>query len=328
MNEIILGMVFRLPIIILFIVLMTRVVSFGQACCSGGTPLSSNLGIKSLDARQLNFQVAYDYNTQRDLIDGTQKLDDDRRDRNTYSFLLRGAYAINSKFSFTGLFSYVTQQEVVRASSGLFEKSASGIGDLVFLMQYQLYNKNDKVLLLAGGVKFPVGATNRIDSEFGILLHPDLQPGTGSYDYLFGINFNYSHLIIRNLNLSFLSTFRLTAPGNRFNGLQRYEFGDELQNLGGFQYSVSLKKLILNPSLLFRYRVTGNDFTDGQAVANTSGHWLHFVPGVDVVISPQMSLGVSGEIPLYRNLEGTQLTTSYRFRVTLDYQIAFKQKIR
>lgn len=300
--------------------------SYAQACCSGGTPLSSNLGIQSISAKSINLQLAYDYNTQQDLVARSTKLDDNRRIRDTHSALLRATYAVNNKLSFSTLFSFVTQEETIQSSFGDNFKSSTGVGDMAALLQYQVLSKNDFEWTVAAGIKLPIGATDRIDKDLGILLNPDLQPGTGAIDYLMGFNVSFNHLFKPNLTFLYLSTFRLTAPADRFGGQLRYEFGNEWQNLFGFRDSYVLKAFILNPSLLMRYRITGMDESNGQLVANTSGQWLHLVPGIDFLLSPNWSIGMSSEIPIYRNLDGTQLTTSYRFKLTLDYTLNFQPR--
>jgi len=122
------------------------------------------------------------------------------------------------------------------------------------------------------------------------------------------------------------SIVRITAPADRFGGRLKYEFGNELQNLFGFQDSYVIKNVTFNPSVLFRYRLTAHDKSNDQEVPNTSGQWLHVVPGIDFLLDTNWSVGVSGEIPLYRNLDGTQLTTSYKLKFTIDYQFPFKEK--
>ena len=60
---------------------------WSQACCSGGTPLAGNLGIQNYQNDILSFQLTYDYNTQRDLFNESDRLDDDNRIRNTHSLV-------------------------------------------------------------------------------------------------------------------------------------------------------------------------------------------------------------------------------------------------
>ncbi|MEL7119565.1 MAG: hypothetical protein AAFO07_08995 [Bacteroidota bacterium] len=295
---------------------------WSQACCSGGTPLSSNLGIQALDNGQLDFQLSYDFNTQKDLIAGSQRLDDRRRARNTHSILLRTSYAFSPKISLTGLLSYVSQEERITSNGSENVAVASGVGDAVAMLQYQFLQTQKISLIGAAGVNIPLGKTNVIDPRTGITeFHPDMQPGTGVWDGLFGANILVYDVFKRGLSFNTIFTYRHTTPRERFNGGQEYEFGNELIVLTGFSDTYFLGLWVVDPSILLRYRHTGLDKVNGIDASNTSGDWLHLMPGVDVHVTPKWSVGVTGEIPIWRNLEGTQLTTTYRFRLNLRYTI-------
>lgn len=298
-----------------------------QACCSGGTPLSSNLGIQAVESNSLQLQLSYNLNTQNTLVSGAEVLQDNNRIRNTHSIILRSSYGFSKKISITGLFSLIRQEEIIKTVFNTENiQNAQGVGDIVLMMQYQAVEKNDQYFIAAAGVKLPTGATDQVDGELGILLNPDLQPGTGAWDFLFGLNYSANHIFKPNLTFLAVSTLRLTTPSERFNGQLLYEFGNEFQTLFGFKDSYFVKKWNLNPSLMLRYRITQFDKTNNIETPNTGGQWLHLVPELDFDISPAFGLGISGEIPLYRNLTGTQLTTSYILKFTIDYRFSGLKK--
>ncbi len=307
---------------IIFICIVWCSSSKAQACCSGGTPLSSNLGIQAVQGNTLQVQLSYNYNTQKTLVSGTKVLQDNNRIRNTHSVILRSSYGISERFSVTGLFSLIRQEEEVKTQFGSNYKMAQGIGDMVLMMQYQVVSKNDQYFIVAGGVKLPTGATDRLDTELGIPLNPDLQPGTGAWDLLYGLSYSANHVFKPNLTFLVVSTLRLTTAAQRYNGLQLYEFGNEFQTLFGFKDSYFAKKWIINPSLMLRYRITQFDKINNVESLITGGQWVHLVPEIDFDVSPEFGFGISGEVPLYRNLHGTQLTTSYILKFTLNYRFA------
>jgi len=51
----------------------------GQTCCSGGVPLSGNLGLPIAESKIWQFSASYDLNVLKTLQTGTEKLDDNTR---------------------------------------------------------------------------------------------------------------------------------------------------------------------------------------------------------------------------------------------------------
>lgn len=304
----------------LCLILLLPGFGFGQACCSGGSPLAGTLGLQSMPSGSGLLEVNYDYNTQHDLVEGSKELGDNPRRRNTHSVLLRGVYAFTDRTSIFGILSLIRQEDLTKQLSGGSRlKYAEGLGDAILFGQYALQNRLDRQILIGGGVKIPLGSVGEIDPETGLPLHPDLQPGTGSWDILFGARISWQHVLKQNLQLTSNLTYRLTAPADRYLGRQKYEFGDELRWLTGLSDSYLLGGGIWNPSLFLLYRFTQIDRTNDLDTPNTGGHWVHIRPGLGYAFSPSFSVNTFGEIPLYRQLKGTQLTTTFRFRLSLSY---------
>jgi len=95
-------------------------------------------------------------------------------------------------FSLTAEIPYVVRGSIeVKDHDRLGEKEQSeGWGDLYLLGTYKLIKKEANYLGIVGGIKFPSGQTNEENSE-GIRFEPELQPGTGSWDYPVGIVYQY-----------------------------------------------------------------------------------------------------------------------------------------
>ncbi len=305
--------------IIIILTLCSSIWAFGQACCSGGTPLASNLGIQYLESKSLQVQVSYDYNTQRDLVQNSEKLKDDSRHRDTHSGLLRLSYSLSPKWNITTLFSWVRQEENIFRSTGNRFVHAQGFGDIIAMGQYQLLADQKKQFVIAGGVKFPVGKTSVEDETTGILLNPDLQPGTGAWDYILGFNGALFQFLRPTMTLNLTSTYRFTTEDERFGGLQIYEFGDEWITQLGVQDQFLVFNMLLDPGLILKYRHTAKDVAQSSFVPNTSGHWFHLIPNLNINLSPKMQAGVAFELPVFRQLEGIQLTTTRKLTLYLNY---------
>ena len=158
---------------------------YSQACCSGGTPLSGNLVISNVPAKNLSFTAAYENNTMKDLYQGTNDINDRSRRRTTKSLLLQSNYSISDKLSATLLLSYVWQEEENIATIGNSNfLNANGFGDMIALLQYQIINSQTNTLVVGLGPKIPAGSTS-VHHEVGYLLPADMQPGTGAWDGIF-----------------------------------------------------------------------------------------------------------------------------------------------
>ena len=302
---------------------------FSQACCSGGVPISSNLGLGAKDRGTLQLQLTYDYNTLRDLLAGSEKLDDQSRTRNTHSSLLEVGFDISNAFSVSTLISWVRQDRIIQTLSGGEEITINqGVGDAIVLFRYSFFTQNKQLpfsLSVGAGPKIPIGRADHRDNR-GIILPADLQPGTGAWDGVGWGFFVYQPKQVPNLTFTTNSTLRLTTANQRFNGRQAYRFGNEFQLQSGLSYRLLFKNLLVDPLLIIQYRTVGPDHIDGLKLDNTGGHWLHARMGLNVNLSPNTSVRMIADLPIYRNLVGTQLSTSYRAAISLYHQLNLRKK--
>jgi hypothetical protein len=74
-----------------------------------------------------------------------------------------------------------------------------------------------------------------------------------------------------------------------------------------------------------RYRFQDEDLIDGGVFPSSGGQWVYVIPGLNISFSPLWSMRLSGDIPVYRKLEGTQLTTSGKFTAAILFNIPFKK---
>ena len=288
-------------------------------CCSGGVPIASSLGLSSIEKNKIEFLISYDYNRLNQLFNNNVKLGDNSRLRNTHSFLTEINYGINKKLFMSGLFSIVRQERKITRETENFT-ATNGVGDALFLLKYGLlsYSTDHKSELLLGiGVKAPLGRSDLTDN--GINLPADLQPGSGAWDVIFWNYFSKGFNTIPNFNINTAITYRLTGTNSNYLSSLTYKFGNELQVIAGSNYRLNLNSLLTDILLSFKFRNQTHDLINASVFPNSGGKFLFVIPGININFSPQISLKLTSDIPLYRFVDGTQLTTSNRFSIGFNY---------
>ena len=293
-----------------------------QTCCSGGVPIAANVGLPAGDKGTLQLTLNYDLNVLKTLKDGSRELEDRLRERQTQSFLLGISYAFTDRVSVDGFFSHVTQKRII-TPLGLPENrvETNGIGDAVLLVKYKFTNPQKQSTQLVGGlgVKLPTGASDLRNN--GITLIADLQPGSGAWDGILWGNFIQNLKFRPTMNFISTITFRLTGENDDYFGSQIYELGDELQIRAGVSDRITIKNLIFDPSLSFRYRKARRDINDGTDLPNTGGDWIFIIPALSYNAGPSFSLNATAELPVFATVDGTQLSPSFRLNFGIFYKL-------
>ncbi len=310
------------------IALFTNLHMFSQTCCSGGIPLSNSIGLPVSGKGAFLLGLSYDYNYLNTLKSGNDVLDDRVRERTTQSLLLNLGYTITRDLSVEALFTYVKQERIISIFGNVNKDGSNGIGDGVILFKYnfnELFKKNN-LLRIGLGTKIPIGATDK-KSDQGILLNPDLQPGSGAWD-LIGWSF-YSQTFSFRPSGTFSATvvYRYTGTNNNFlNGNTTYRFGPEFQAFVNYTDQFLVGKNLINPGLSVNYRNAEQDEIGGSLLDNTGGEWVNLIPTVNFEIIEDLNFLLKIEIPIYSYVDGTQLTPTYRITTGLFYSIDRKNK--
>lgn len=313
-------------IVLLFIQPFNRVI-YPQACCSAGTPLLGSLEVSSSSAKTLQLGLTFDYNFLQTVLEGSNRLNDNSRERLTKSALLEISYGFDKRWAITGLFSFTNQlRKITDNNLESNEVSTNGLGDAILLLKYNILLLdiiNQTELSVGTGIKLPTGKADLINN--GILLPADLQSGSGSYDFLFWGYFSKGLLFDLPLNLISNLSYKINTPYNRFSTSNSgYKFGNELIISTGFGYRTDT---FLDFSFFIRFRNTEIDVFGSENVPNTGGSWFYVIPGVNVKITDYFITRFSSQLPIYRNLQGTQLTTTYTASLSLFYLFSFNKNI-
>ena len=293
------------------IVLLTHSPSlFAQACCTAGTPLLSSLELPATQKGSWQFAVTADYNYINTNIENSTTYNyPTKRKRYTAAGLLEVSYGISNKFSVSALSSFVKNyREVTDAIS------TRGLGDLVLLLKYNFIPLNissQRSLAFGIGPKIPLGKA-KLKSN-GVFLNEDIQPGSGTWDVVFWAYGYQGFLPTTRLNLLINTTYRIASENWR-----GFRFGNELSLTVGTSYRTDTP---FDYSLQLRIRNTSSFTINGSAVSNTGGNWVSLVPGINFKFNEDIAFRASGLLPVYRNLNGVQLTTTYKINFTMFYTI-------
>lgn len=316
----------RTVLVLLFTCLFCQQLA-SQTCCSGGVPLSNNLGLPNEGKGVFSIGFNYDYNNLNTLNAGSTKLDDSSRQRITNSILFNLGYAFTDKLAVETLFTWVNQSRTISQFGNENFTETSGIGDAVLLLKYSMPDLfgNGTLVNIGAGTKAPLGRSDLV-SDQGIQLTADLQPGSGAWDGV-GWSSVSKRLNFRpSASLSGSFTYRFTGVNSSYlNNSSTYEFGDELQVNFGYTDQFLLFNTIFNPGLVFKYRKAYADKTDDQDIPNTGGEWVFFRPELAVQLSPNLGINSRLELPLYSYVEGTQLTPTSRFSIGVYFNLNLRK---
>lgn len=288
-----------------------------QACCTAGTPIAGSLDLSVTNANTWQLTFSYEYNYLDDVVAESEEIKG-FRSRLSQSMLLDISYGYNDRFSFTALLSYLRQTRILNSSNST--TTTSGPGDASLFIKYNILKPDilsQRQWAVGTGLKFPTGQSDIKNGS--VLLSADLQPGSGSWDGIFWTYFSQGFLPLR-FNYFLSSTYRLNGANDRYQSTDSgpgYHFGNEfLFNLGANYSTVSL----FNFSFQLRYRNSTVDRLGTLSVPNSGGKWLYIMPGLNINLE-SLTVRFSGQFPVYRKLNGIQLTTSYRAGVALSYLI-------
>ncbi len=315
-------------LIILLVLLFGQYV-YAQTCCSGGVPLSNNLGLSNEGKGSFQVGINYDYNNLNTLNAGNDRLNDNSRQRITNSILANFGYSFTDKFSVETLFTWVNQTRTITQFGNENFTETKGIGDAVILLKYTFPNvfKNNTTLNIGIGSKIPLGKSDIVSNQ-GIQLTADLQPGSGAFDGIGWLSlakqFNFRPTATFSSNL----TYRFTGVNSSYlNNTSTYKFGNVLQANISYVDEFLVSKTLINPGLVVKYRKSTVDKIDNSIIPNTGGEWLFARAELTIQLSQNLSFTNKYEVPLYSYVDGTQLTPTSRFTTGFTYKFFKKQSL-
>jgi len=298
----------RLIIGFIFVALAAGAAS-AQNCCAPAVPQQGIMGETIALPHVLDFAAHYEYLRAEDMYIGSDCACDLNGTIATWKrATLTLAYGVSSRIGITAVVPYIWKSKThyLPAIDAPVKNATDGLGDVSLVGRFGVIPRNFvtyRELSIGLGVKFPTGATDK--RTYGFLLPEELQPGTGSWDFLSSISFYQGWEL---LDLYASSGCQLTTEHEGF------EFGDQLSYLLSANLHIVER---LDVSLAFSGTVRGKDRQDGESLESTGRHQLWIVPGLQAQVIPRwLRLQLYLEAPVYQHFNGTQLGSEYNLRLT------------
>jgi hypothetical protein len=294
-------------------------IASGQGCCSPSTTPVSALHGGPTGAKSFEAGVFYEYFELRGNLEGRSKVSDPQ-DRVTrmHAANVLVAFAPWDRFGLRAVIPFARREREQALSTSTVQRRdelvGAGLGDIALLAQARvlpLHGIHPYSLSLGAGVKLATGAFQQ--SENGVRLPLDLQPGTGCEDFLATVYGDYFGRPSWNVFAG--SVWRLTGTNK-----DGYGFGDELQVFGGVAYELVQRWSVLLES---RYRHAEPDQRNGAAVPSTGNDRIFLAPGLSYAPGGgRTTLTAALLWPAYERANGTQLATRVGSVVSLQHRFA------
>ena len=305
--------------IILVIVLLNAFSAAGQTCCSAGAPVSAFLEISDANEKSMSIQLNYEYKSINLLVDNNNRLENDQRSRYGQNVSLKLDYILNSKWAFSALLPFVHHSRNTLSEG----QNSFGIGDLSLLSQYKLYSNSLHKINVSAGIKIPIGTTSNKGSS-QIFLSPDMQSGSGSFDFLTRASYSKTDFIIPFLSSNVSVIYRKNGTNKTFGSTDGFEgrsfaFGDEFTSIFGLRYLKTFSAGFFIPDASLKLRWGSPNVEQNVVSPNSGGRWLSIPLGFSFVPDDTKSVRLYTEIPIHQNLDGLQITTDYLIGIQFTY---------
>ncbi len=290
---------------------------FSQSCCSVGTSLSNGIERGVTKHKHLTAAFSFQNNILNSTYQSKSKIDDPLNRKSTVSdYIIELEYGLAERVSLLMIAGYTNKSRTTTIIDPQINSSeeiiftGNGFTDIVIIGKYQLVSPNiiqPLGVTIGAGAKLPTG--NYTLEENGTRYSIDLQPGTGATDLLLWGHINYSLPIA---GLSFNANVFYRYAGSN---LDNYRFGDEfIASINTFYRIADF----LSVNLQFKGRFADKDYWGGRFLPSTGGSYIDLTSAL-IYVEGNFNLMILVQLPVYRNVEGIQLTVSEKIGAELRY---------
>ncbi len=228
---------------------------------------------------------------------------------------LVGAWGITSRWTLFGIVPWVDKRLQTSTPQGRVSRDASGLGDITATARYTAYTKDapGRTFRIApfAGIKAPTGSDDERDG-LGELPRP-LQPGSGSWDPLFGVVITDQSL---EREWGADASYKFNSRANGF------EFGDEARlnvsyhaRIGTAGPAGGIPHFIyagLEGNLIWQDKNRNSGVDD----PDSGGTRLYLAPVLQYVTMRTVT-GAALQLPVVQNLNGNALEQDFIFTLSV-----------
>lgn len=205
------------------------------------------------------------------------------------------------------------------------DESLNGIGDASVMGWYkwQLYKKEDNDAvpypvtrpLSRHSVQIGIGAklpTGEFEERLTDRVNPGFQVGTGSFDGIFSLGYNYGG---DRIGLNSLLTYYLKGENRN-----DYRFGNQFSYSGSVYYSVAFTRFSIMPFVGLSGDKYKNIEQFGETLADTDGRILNGTFGAECTTN-KFIFGANMAIPMSQNLFGGNVKANKRLSIYINFSL-------
>lgn len=286
-------------------------------CCSAGNPSSSGTGSMAKNYLSINSSFVHSYSDT--YFKGNSEYDFDYLENTKFDFgLINVSYGLSNKFTISTELGYFINKSMAFAFIDATRK-AYGLGDAAVDLKYQIVNLKKQLLSISTSVKtsIPIGEFDQMDKN--VVLPIDIQPSSGSFKLKPSLSISKRFFGSKLSLNSFISTEfsqKINTERSKYKYGNLYSFvlstshaTTKKLNIGlGFNFTLR-EQAIIRPTTIDTNFV--RQWGSWELVNATGGTFINIQPRFSYQLPEGFGLSTSLNIPIYRNVNGIQLTNKY-----------------
>ncbi len=300
------------PFFILLLILGFNSNNTYAQCCAAGTPNCDNGLANGSGKHVLSLSLGHQYSYSDQYYQGTTLFESNYIKNSFFHFgSLRASYGVTEKLKLVlDLGHFYSKAQTLEQSN--YFREAKGLADVGISGLYTLYNKNNLQLAPIFRLTLPFG---QFDQKFGPVILPiDLQPSAGSLKSSAGLYSAYK--LKDNWSLALLGTYEISNKIETEHTSYKYGGLTNLRLIANHKFNKSISAGL---HVWYQNRERAED--QFKELINATGGQLLFVCPTAAYNYKDWRLSARYELPVYKNMNGTQLTNNHRIAVRLTRSI-------